>query len=91
MVDLVGSNQSLNGLHISQINLGVKSLVNKGLLNTVEDNSWTISRVVGHALDVAHETVLRTLRKDQMHPYHLEKVQTMTSEDYLPFAYWYLQ
>ncbi|GFU32085.1 uncharacterized protein TNCV_3833351 [Trichonephila clavipes] len=63
------------------------------ILNTV-DNPSTSSRAVGRALGVSHQSVLRTLHEDRMHPYHLQRVQAITPDDYprrLNFATWYLQ
>ncbi|GFX20077.1 uncharacterized protein TNCV_1436371 [Trichonephila clavipes] len=64
------------------------------ILNTVDNNPSTSSRAVGRALGESHQSVLRTLHEDRMHPYHLQRVQTITPDDYprrLNFATWYLQ
>ncbi|GFU34937.1 uncharacterized protein TNCV_2992291 [Trichonephila clavipes] len=64
------------------------------ILSTVDNNFSTSLRAVGSALGVSHQSVLRTLHEDRMHPYHLQRVQTITPDDYsrrLNFATWYLQ
>jgi len=64
------------------------------ILNTVEENPSISSRSVGRALGVSHQSVLRTLHEDGMHPHLLQRVQAITPDDYLPslnFARWYLQ
>ncbi|GFU34270.1 uncharacterized protein TNCV_4976271 [Trichonephila clavipes] len=63
------------------------------ILNTVDNNPSTCSRAVGRALGMSHQSVLRTLHEDRMHPYHLQRVQAITPDDYprrLNFAFWYL-
>ncbi|GFS98588.1 uncharacterized protein TNCV_2987201 [Trichonephila clavipes] len=40
------------------------------ILNTVDNNPSTSSRAVGRALGVSHQSALRTLHEDRMHPYH---------------------
>ncbi|GFY25494.1 uncharacterized protein TNCV_2486141 [Trichonephila clavipes] len=64
------------------------------ILNTVDNNPSTSSRAVGRALGVSHQSALRTLHEDRMHPYHLQRVQAITPDDYprrLNFDTWYLQ
>ncbi|GFV40876.1 uncharacterized protein TNCV_1637601 [Trichonephila clavipes] len=51
-------------------------------LNTVDNNPSTSSRAVGRALGVSLQSVLRTLHEDIMHPYHLQRVQAITPDDY---------
>ncbi|GFT49320.1 uncharacterized protein TNCV_4583021 [Trichonephila clavipes] len=41
------------------------------ILNTVDNNPSTSLRAVGRALGVSHQSLLRTLHEDRMHPYHL--------------------
>ncbi|GFU53978.1 uncharacterized protein TNCV_5057011 [Trichonephila clavipes] len=64
------------------------------ILNTVDNNPSRSSRAIGRALGVSHQSVFRTLHEDRMHPYHLQRVQAITPDDYprrLNFATWYLQ
>ncbi|GFS86893.1 uncharacterized protein TNCV_216121 [Trichonephila clavipes] len=64
------------------------------ILSTVDNNPSTSSIAVGRALGVSHQSVLRTLHEDRMHPYHLQRVQAITPDYYprrLNFATWYLQ
>ncbi|GFT18452.1 uncharacterized protein TNCV_4059501 [Trichonephila clavipes] len=52
------------------------------ILNTVDNNPLTSSRAVGRALGGSHQSVLRTLHEDRMHPYHLQRVQAITPDCY---------
>ncbi|GFW95228.1 uncharacterized protein TNCV_314311 [Trichonephila clavipes] len=48
----------------------------------VDNNPSTSSRAVGRVLGVSHQSILRTLHEDRMHPYHLQRVQAITPDDY---------
>lgn len=65
----------------------------EAVLNHVEANPSTSVRAIAY-VGAAPSTVWRTLRDQQMHAYHLQKVQAMGPDDYMPrrrFCRWWLQ
>ncbi|GBM82554.1 hypothetical protein AVEN_29340-1 [Araneus ventricosus] len=51
-------------------------------------------REVSRVVNVPHSIVWRVLRDEELHPYHVQKVQALIPADYAPrveFARWFLQ
>ncbi|GFT04312.1 uncharacterized protein TNCV_1928731 [Trichonephila clavipes] len=67
--------------------------VEQNVLQHVEKNPRTSTRSVANSVEVSHCSVWRILREQDMHPFHVQRVQTQQPEDYAPrvaFAQWYL-
>ncbi|GFT04902.1 DUF4817 domain-containing protein [Trichonephila clavipes] len=67
--------------------------VEQNVLQHVERNPRTSTRSVANSVGVSHCSVWRILREQDMHPFHVQRVQTQQPEDYAPrvaFAQWYL-
>ena len=72
----------------------VAVFLEESILKRVKDNFSIRSRSLRRALGISHTTVLKTLCEHGIHPYHLQRVQIMNPDHYLPFlnfARWYLQ
>lgn len=57
-------------------------------------NPRVSSRVIASQVGMSQSLILRVLHDDQLHPYHIIKVQKLEVEDYQPrveFARWYLE
>ncbi|GFT95409.1 DUF4817 domain-containing protein [Trichonephila clavipes] len=68
--------------------------VEQNVLQHVERNPRTSTRSVANSVGVSHCSVWRILREQDMHPFHVQRVQTQQPEDYAPrvaFAQWYLR
>lgn len=66
----------------------------EAVLHHVEANQSTSVRAIAQTMGAAPATIWRTLRDQQLHPYHLLKVQAMGPTDHLPrrlFCRWWLQ
>lgn len=67
--------------------------VEQNVLQHVQGNPRTSTRSVANAVGVSHCSVWRILREEDMHPFHVQRVQTQQPEDYalrIAFAQWYL-
>ncbi|GFV60469.1 uncharacterized protein TNCV_3471041 [Trichonephila clavipes] len=67
--------------------------VEQNVLQHVERNPRTSTRSVANSVGVSHCSVWRILREQDMHPFHVQRVQTQQLEDYAPcvaLAQWYL-
>lgn len=53
----------------------------QNIVDMVEQNPTKSTRRIGQELGISHTKVWRTLKKDQMHPYHLQKVQRLKPGD----------
>lgn len=59
----------------------------------VEQNPSISSRAIASEVGVSQSSALRTMQDDDLHPYHIMKVQKLSPEDYEPrlnFSRWYL-
>lgn len=52
------------------------------VLERFEDNPSTSTRAVAHAMGTNHQSVWRVLNEQLLHPFHLQKVQTLEPQDY---------
>jgi Transposase. len=63
------------------------------ILQAVREDPTTSTRRIGAALRIHHSTVHRVLKRSNLHPYHLSKVQNLLPVDAevrLQFCRWYL-
>lgn len=63
------------------------------ILQMVEREPTTSTRKISSELGVSHTTVWRTIRNQQLYPFHFQKVQALTPADYPPrqqFCRWLL-
>ncbi|GFU86603.1 uncharacterized protein TNCV_1433421 [Trichonephila clavipes] len=58
--------------------------VEQNVLQHVERNPRTSTRSVANSVGVSHCSVWRILREQDMHPFHVQRVQTQQPEDYAP-------
>ena len=68
--------------------------VEERILINVGDNPRISTRSLAAQHGISHNTVWRLLREQQLHPYHLQRVQGLTPGDYAPrvtFCRWLLQ
>ncbi|KAF8796290.1 Caspase-7 like protein [Argiope bruennichi] len=56
----------------------------QNVLQHVQGNSRTSTRSVANAVGVSHCSVWRILRAEDMHSFHVQRVQTQKPEDYVP-------
>lgn len=64
------------------------------ILHHFDNNPETSVRRASAALQVPRQTIWRTLKDDNRHPYHIQRVQNLLPEDYfkrLNFSNWYLE
>lgn len=64
------------------------------VLNRIEENQSTSSRSIAQNMHVNHVSVWQVLREQQLHAYHIQKVQALTPADFQPrlnFCHWFLQ
>ena len=52
------------------------------VLERVENDPRTSTRVVGRAMGISHSTVHKVLRRNKVHPYHFAKVHTLELGDF---------
>lgn len=66
----------------------------EAVLLEVENDPGTSTRAIGARLGVSHSSVWRILHEDELHPYHVQRVQALSDGDYqqrVDFAGWFLQ
>jgi hypothetical protein len=56
--------------------------VEEDILNVVIETPGTSTRRVSTQVGVAHSTLWRVLREQQLYPYHLQRVQALSLQDY---------
>lgn len=64
------------------------------VLERIEQDPTTSSRQVGGETGASHQSVLRVLQEQQLYPYHVQRVQSLSEADYpgrLRFAQWFLE
>lgn len=64
------------------------------ILNLVEEDPSSSTRKISRRVDVSNRIVWRTLRENQLYPFHVQKVQALQPEDHhlrLQFCRWFLQ
>ncbi|XP_018393522.1 PREDICTED: uncharacterized protein LOC108772487, partial [Cyphomyrmex costatus] len=62
----------------------VRVNVEERILEAFEENPRNSIRRAAHALGVSRFVVHRTLRENQLHPYHFQRVQQLLERDLLP-------
>jgi IS30 family transposase len=50
--------------------------------DTIEEKPSSSTHTTLRDLQIHHSTVWRVLKEQQLHPFHLQKVQALTAEDY---------
>lgn len=63
------------------------------ILRRVEEAPGTSTRTIARDIAASQSSVWRTLHREHLHPYHLQRVQSLQPEDYpgrVEFAHWYL-
>lgn len=68
--------------------------IENSVLDAFTRNPRTSIRVVERDLGVSRSSIMRILREDLQHPYHIQRVQALSDADYpqrVAFARWYLQ
>jgi Helix-turn-helix domain (DUF4817) len=66
----------------------------EAVLNIIEDEPSTSTRVIANRLDVNHVTVWQVLKEQGLHPFSRQKVQALGPEDFQPrllFCRWFLE
>ncbi|KAB0805629.1 hypothetical protein PPYR_02599 [Photinus pyralis] len=66
----------------------------EAVLNRIEENPSTSTRAIAHELDCSNMSVWQVLNDEGMHPFHLQKVQGLSHNDYAPrveTCQWFLQ
>jgi hypothetical protein len=65
----------------------------KAVLDTIEEKPSSSTSTTTCDLQIHHSTVWRVLKEQQLYPFHLQKVQAVTAEDYPhhpTFCWWYI-
>jgi hypothetical protein len=52
------------------------------VLDTIEEKPSSSTCTTMRDLQIHHSTVWRVLKEQQLYPFHLQKVQALTAEDY---------
>lgn len=63
------------------------------VLASIENDPTTSTRRIGYHLNVSHASVHRVLKRNELYPFHLTKVQHLLDGDYarrIEFCRWYL-
>jgi hypothetical protein len=90
--------RELGTMTVNRLDTGARRLVRtvdfeEDILKRFENEPSTSTRAIGHAMGVAHNTVWKVVHEQQLHPYHLQKVQAMGPADFplrVNFCQWYL-
>lgn len=64
------------------------------VLNLVQNNPGISTRAIASQIGISNTSVWRILHTNDMHPYHIQRVQLLEPADFAPrltFARWYLQ
>ena len=74
--------RELGTMTVNRLDTGARRLVRtvdfeEDILERFENEPSTSTRAIGHAMGVAHNTVWKVVHEQQLHPYHLQKVQAM--------------
>jgi transposase len=65
----------------------------EAVLDTIEEKPSSSTRTIALDLQIHHSTVWRVLKEEKLYPFHLQKVQALTAEDYprgSAFCRWYI-
>lgn len=65
----------------------------EAVLNLVEDNPGLSTRDIARHVGISQPTAWRILRSQNLHPYHIQRVQLLREQDFGPrveFSRWYL-
>ena len=76
-------------------NQRMRTLENEeSVLEILQNNSSTSTRAIDSYVRISHSFVWRILHTNDMHPYHIQRVQLLNEDDFAPrlaFARWYLE
>ncbi|GBL99248.1 hypothetical protein AVEN_177293-1 [Araneus ventricosus] len=68
--------------------------IEENVLHQVQQTLSLSTRSVAHAVEISRSSVWTILRENEIHPYHVQRIQTLQPGDYEPriaFAQWYLE
>ncbi|KYQ53885.1 hypothetical protein ALC60_07178 [Trachymyrmex zeteki] len=74
--------REIGSFSIHQDSLGVKIQVKNRTLHHFDNNPETSVRRASVALQLPRQRIYRTLRNDNRHPYHIQKMQNLLPQDY---------
>lgn len=58
--------------------------IEEHIINRVEEDPSASTREIAREVGVSHWTVWRTLRESLLYPYHLQRVQSLSPNDFIP-------
>lgn len=74
--------------------IAIQGEMEEQIMEMVQDNPRTSTRQISAVLNLSNSTVWRILRDRNVHPYHIQKVQELIPDDFLPrqnFSEWLLR
>lgn len=91
--------QETGTFRINRVNCGVRRNrrtlgFEEQVLRRIDQNPSISSRNIGHTMGVNHVSVWQVLREQQLHAFHVQRVQELSPDDFLSrinFSRWFVQ